>query len=95
MESLPQNILRKDLTGRFTFVNRRFAATLNKPVEDIIGRTDFDLFPRELAAQYQADDHRVLEGGGTFETYFLCHVLVSLTRQKIVRSRKPQPQKLK
>ena len=68
MESLPQNILRKDLTGRFTFVNRRFAATLNKPVEDIIGRTDFDLFPRELAAQYQADDHRVLEGGGTFET---------------------------
>ncbi|MEN9676837.1 MAG: hypothetical protein RIS76_2733, partial [Verrucomicrobiota bacterium] len=68
VESLPQNILRKDLTGRFTFVNRRFAATLNKPVEDIIGRTDFDLFPRELAAQYQADDHRVLEGGGTFET---------------------------
>jgi len=68
VESLPQNILRKDLTGRFTFVNKRFAATLNRPVEEIIGRTDFDLFRRELAAQYQADDRRVLEIGGTFET---------------------------
>ena len=68
VESLPQNILRKDLTGRFTFVNRRFAATVNKPIEEIIGRTDFDLFPRELAAQYQADDRRVLEGGEAFET---------------------------
>ena len=68
VESLPQNILRKDLSGRFTFVNRRFAATLGRPVEEILGRTDFDLFPRELAAKYQEDDRRVLERGGAFET---------------------------
>ncbi|MBN9692409.1 MAG: PAS domain S-box protein [Verrucomicrobia bacterium] len=68
VESLPQNILRKDLNGRFTFVNRRFAATLGRPVEEIIGRTDFDLFPRELAAKYQEDDRKVLEQGGVFET---------------------------
>ena len=68
VESLPQNILRKDLNGRFTFVNKRFAATLKKPVEEIIGRTDFDLFPKELAAQYQADDRRVLANGEPFET---------------------------
>ncbi|HAB18357.1 MAG TPA: hypothetical protein DCE44_18190, partial [Verrucomicrobiales bacterium] len=68
VESLPQNILRKDLNGRFTFVNRRFAATFGRPVEEIIGRTDFDLFPRELAAKYQQDDRNVLEHGGVFET---------------------------
>jgi len=68
VESLPQNILRKDLNGRFTFVNRRFAATLGRPVEEIIGRTDFDLFPRELAAKYQQDDRSVMESGETFET---------------------------
>lgn len=68
VESLPQNILRKDLNGRFTFVNRRFAATLGRPVLEIVGRTDFDLFPRELAAKYQEDDRKVLEQGGVFET---------------------------
>ncbi len=68
VESLPQNILRKDLNGRFIFVNRRFAATLGRPVEEIVGKTDFDLFPRDLAAKYQEDDRRVLEQGGVFET---------------------------
>src|SRR5205823_6085284 len=49
VESLPQNILRKDLDGRFTFANQRSCALLGKPLEQIVGRTDFDLFPAELA----------------------------------------------
>ena len=68
VESLPQNIFRKDLNGRFTFVNRRFAATLGQPVEEILGSTDYDLFPRELAAKYQEDDRKVLVRNGVFET---------------------------
>jgi two-component system sensor histidine kinase/response regulator len=68
VENLPQNILCKDLNGRFTFVNQRFCRLLGRSREEIIGRTDFDLFPRELAAQYQADDQRVMATGGTFET---------------------------
>jgi len=67
VESLPQNILRKDLNGRFTFVNRRFCRTIGKSREDIIGQTDFELFPRDLALKYQADDRRVLETGESFE----------------------------
>jgi len=68
VENLPQNIFRKDLTGRFVFANHRFCKLLGRPREEIFGRTDFDLFPPELAAQYQADDQRVLASGVPFET---------------------------
>ena len=40
VECLPQNIFRKDLEGRFTFVNRLFCRTLGRPPEEIMGRTE-------------------------------------------------------
>jgi sigma-B regulation protein RsbU (phosphoserine phosphatase) len=68
VETLPQNIFRKDLEGRFTFVNQRFCQTLGKKPEEILGRTDADLFPAELAAKYQRDDRNIMETGRSFET---------------------------
>jgi PAS domain S-box-containing protein len=68
VETLPQNIFRKDLEGRFTFANRRFCQTLGVRLEDIIGKTDYDFFPPELARKYQQDDKYVIEHGKTFET---------------------------
>ncbi|MFM7102639.1 MAG: PAS domain S-box protein, partial [Verrucomicrobiota bacterium] len=68
VESLPMNIFRKNLRGEFTFVNGRFCATLGHPAAAILGRTDVDFFPPDLAAQYQADDRRVLDTGEVFET---------------------------
>ena len=59
VENLPQNIFRKNLDERFTFANQRFCQTVGLPLEKILGRTDFDLFPAELATKYQADDRRV------------------------------------
>ncbi len=67
VESLPQNIFRKDLNGRFTFVNERFCRTVGRPREEVIGQTDFEIFPRELAQKYHADDRRLLETGELFE----------------------------
>lgn len=61
IESLPQNIFSKDLDGRFTFANQRYYARENKGPKNIIGKTDFDLHPPELAAQYRADDRNVIE----------------------------------
>jgi sigma-B regulation protein RsbU (phosphoserine phosphatase) len=68
VETLPQNIFRKDLAGRFTFANQRFCKTLGRSVAEIIGKTDFDFFPAELASKYQQDDRRILEAGQLFET---------------------------
>src|SRR5262249_18397137 len=61
VETIPQNIFRKDLRGRFTFANSNFCRLVNREPEDLIGKTDFELFPPELAAKYQQDDKRVLE----------------------------------
>jgi PAS domain S-box-containing protein len=63
VESLPQMIFRKDLEGRFTFGNGRFCNEMGKRLEQIVGRTDADFFPPELAAKYRADDLRVIEAG--------------------------------
>lgn len=68
VENLPQFIYRKDAQSRFTFANRRFCALLGKTLSEIVGRTDGDFFPPELAAKYQADDQRVMTTGKLFET---------------------------
>jgi len=68
VENLPQFIYRKDAQGRFTFANRRFCVELGKTLEEIVGRTDYDFFPPELAEKYQADDQRVIQAGRLFET---------------------------
>ncbi|MBI5564053.1 MAG: PAS domain-containing protein [Chloroflexi bacterium] len=67
VETLPVNIFRKDLTGRFTYANQRFCRSQNKPLSDIIGKTDFDLHPSELAEKYRADDRRIIDTGQTFD----------------------------
>jgi sigma-B regulation protein RsbU (phosphoserine phosphatase) len=68
VETLPQNIFRKDLSEKFTFANQQFCKALGRKLEDIVGKTDFDFFPAEMAAKYQADDRRVMETGEPFET---------------------------
>ncbi len=67
VEHLPQNIFRKDLDERFTFANQRFCQMLGRPLDQIIGRTDFDFYPPALAAKYQQDDQYVIATGKTFE----------------------------
>ena len=68
LESLPQNILRKDLQGRFTFANQNFCRALGKSLDQVIGKTDFDFFPAKLAEKYQSDDRRVVRSGQPMET---------------------------
>jgi sigma-B regulation protein RsbU (phosphoserine phosphatase) len=67
VETLPQNIFRKDAEMRFTFVNQRFCQTLGRPASEIIGKTDLDFYPAELAEKYRKDDQRVMAEGKTFE----------------------------
>jgi PAS domain S-box-containing protein len=68
VETLPQNIFRKNLSEQFTFANQRFCQVLGKPLEEILGKTDFDFFPPDLAAKYQKDDQVIMQTGKTLET---------------------------
>ncbi|MDB6131005.1 MAG: putative sensor protein [Verrucomicrobiales bacterium] len=67
VETLPQNIFRKDLSERFTFANKRFCETMGRTHDEILGRTDFDFFPEEMARKYQKDDRTIMEQGKSLE----------------------------
>jgi len=68
VESIPQNIVRKNLEGQFTFANQKFCQTIGKPMEEILGQTDYDLSPKDLADKYRRDDLRVIETGAPYAT---------------------------
>lgn len=65
VEELPQHVFRKDLEERFIFANTRFCQNVGRTWAEVEGRTDFDLFPPELARKYQEDDQRVIADGRT------------------------------
>jgi two-component system NtrC family sensor kinase len=74
VQSLPQNIFRKDREGRVTFANQHYCDTLKRPLAQLLGKTDFDLFPPELAAKYVEDDRRVIEENKILETVEAHHL---------------------
>src|SRR5262249_39823205 len=41
--------------------------TMGKPLEQLLGKTDFDLFPKHLAEKYTADDHKVIATQATMD----------------------------
>jgi len=60
-EGLPIHLICKDLDGRFRFANGLFCRELGKSLQEIVGRTDYDFFSKELAEKYRADDLHVSE----------------------------------
>jgi PAS domain S-box-containing protein len=68
VESVPHNIFRKDLVGKYTFANRTFCATLGKTAAEIIGKTDQDLLPAEAAVKFRRDEEQVLASGDQSES---------------------------
>ncbi len=66
VESLPINVFRKDREGRIVFGNARYCRTLGRSLEDLLGKTDEDLFAPALADKYRQDDRWVLQTGLPF-----------------------------
>jgi PAS domain S-box-containing protein len=61
LDNLPFFFWLKDTQGRFLAVNRVFAGACHHPDPDqIVGLTDFDVWPKELAERYVADDNDVM-----------------------------------
>jgi two-component system cell cycle sensor histidine kinase/response regulator CckA len=54
----------KDKEGRYVAVNRAYAAAMGRTPEAIMGCTDEDLFPADLARAHHDGDTRVLSNGG-------------------------------
>src|SRR5262249_50915644 len=63
LDCLPQRIFCKDLDGKYTVANKSFADWNGLRSDEIVGRTDRELYPEEVASKYMADDRSVLERG--------------------------------
>ena len=51
----------KDLESRFIYVNLAFSDLVALPTKEIVGKTDADIFPAEIARVFIADDNRLRE----------------------------------
>jgi len=61
IDSLPLNVFSKDQKGRFILANRQYCQTVGKSTEEILGRTDEDFHPPEMARKYRRDDCGVMD----------------------------------
>ena len=55
----PAVVCVKDLQGRYLMVNRRFEELWGMPNPQVLGKTDYDVFPREEADRFRGMDKRV------------------------------------
>ena len=60
--SASEAIYAKDPEGRYVFCNPAAADLLGVRVEDVLGRTNEELFPPDVAARVSEDDRRALSG---------------------------------
>jgi PAS domain S-box-containing protein len=63
LDSLPGYAFSKDINGVYVTANQIFCEAVGCPQSEIAGKTDFDIFPRDLAEKYRRDDARMLELG--------------------------------
>jgi len=61
MAANPDPVFLKDRAGRYLYANPAEARALGRPAEEIVGRTDRELFDVEVAAALTAADRRVME----------------------------------
>jgi PAS domain S-box-containing protein len=63
VEHLPQKIFIKDKNSVYLFSNQNYARDMKITPEEIIGKTDYDFYPKELAEKYRSDDKRIIKTG--------------------------------
>ncbi len=68
MQRLPGLAWIKDLDGRYVFVNDAAEQAFRRPRSELLGRTDAEIFPPDVAAQFRENDAGALASGSGIET---------------------------
>jgi len=63
LEHLPQRVFYKNLKSEYVSCNENYAKDLGIKIEDVVGKTDYDFYPKKLADKFRADDKRIMESG--------------------------------
>ncbi len=83
LDALEQNIFIKDLNHLFLFVNKSCADLMGAKDSQIIGKSDFDFFPKEIAQKYRDDDIFILESKKTIDVE---ESIVSNGQTRVIRT---------
>ena len=67
LDNSPAVIYVKDTQGRYILVNRRFEDLFHVTRAQVEGKTDYDLFPKEMADNFRSNDEKVLRAGTPLE----------------------------
>jgi PAS domain S-box-containing protein len=68
LENSPAVIYAKRKDGSYRYINREWEKVCDLSREQVIGRTDFDLFPPQIAGQFRSNDLVVLQTGKLTES---------------------------
>ena len=63
IETLPCKVFLKDKNSIYLSCNESFASDLGIKVGEIVGKTDYDLFPTDLAEKRREEDKRIMGSG--------------------------------
>ena len=63
LNNIPDIAWLKDSQSRFIAVNDAFGSACGFLPDELIGKTDLDIWPKELAENYRADDREVMRSG--------------------------------
>ncbi len=64
IDTIPNPIFYKDANGRYTGCNRAFLEITGKSMEEILGKTVYDIGPRDIAEGYEEKDRELFEHPG-------------------------------
>jgi PAS domain S-box-containing protein len=74
MDNSPLLAWIKDADGRYVFVNRRTLEVMQLRADQMLGKTDFDLFPEETARSLRDHDLEVLADGTAHDFREFCPI---------------------
>ncbi|HEX2739427.1 MAG TPA: PAS domain S-box protein, partial [Rubrobacter sp.] len=57
----------KDEEGRYSLINQRFKELFHVTRDEVLGKTDHDIFPEEVADEFRTNDEEVLRSGVPLE----------------------------
>src|SRR3989338_3594086 len=67
MDNTTAVIYLKDIHGKYQFINRQYEHLFHRTKREVIGKTDYDIFPKNIADEFRKNDQKVIEKGTPIE----------------------------
>src|SRR5690606_17780308 len=63
IDSLPDLIYAKDVNCKFLLANEACCQAMGTTTHEVVGKDDFDFFPKDLASGFYEDEQRIIRSG--------------------------------